>query len=118
MSRHVDRELARARVRGTRRRKAGLSTEVAPLVHSLIDTLARTPAAAHVRFDQQIAEGVSLAIDRTDLAEVLGNLLDNAARHAASRVAITATRQPSGFNRGRGRRKGRRPRGATRRVIC
>jgi signal transduction histidine kinase len=96
MSRHVDRELARARARSATRRKAGLSTEVAPLVRSLIDTLTRTPVAAHVSFDQQIAAGVSLAIDRTDLAEVLGNLLDNAARHAVSRVAITATRHPSG----------------------
>ena len=35
-------------------------------------------------------------MDRTDLAEVLGNILDNAARHAVSRVCITAGRQPSG----------------------
>jgi signal transduction histidine kinase len=96
MCRHVDRELARARARGTTRRATALSTEVAPLVRSLIETLARTPAAAHVGFDQQVADGFSVAIDRTDLAEVLGNLLENAARHAASRVAISVDRQPSG----------------------
>ena len=31
-----------------------------------------------------------MPIDRTDLAEVLGNLIENAARHAASRVRIVA----------------------------
>lgn len=31
-----------------------------------------------------------MPFDRTDLAEVLGNLLDNAARHASSRVRINA----------------------------
>jgi signal transduction histidine kinase len=96
MSRHVDRELARARARGTLRRKASLSTELAPLLRSLIGTLARTPAAAQVRFEEHIADGLSVAMDRADLAEVLGNLLDNAARHAASRVCITASRTPSG----------------------
>jgi signal transduction histidine kinase len=96
MGRHVDRELARARARGTTRRMTGLSAEVAPLVRSLIETLARTPGAAHVRFEQHVPDGVSVAIDRTDLAEVLGNLLDNAARHAASRVSISVDRQSSG----------------------
>ena len=31
-----------------------------------------------------------MPLDRTDLAEVLGNLLENAARHAARRVRISA----------------------------
>lgn len=96
MSRHVDRELARARSRGTVRRKAGLSTELAPLARSLIATLARTPAGARVSFDQRIADDLSVPMDRTDLAEVLGNVLDNAARHAASRVRIVAQRGASG----------------------
>ena len=96
MGRHVDRELARARVRGTAHRKAGLSTELAPLVRSLLATLTRAPSGKRVMFDPQIADGLSVPIDRTDLAEVLGNLLDNAARHAASRVRISAHAEPSG----------------------
>ena len=90
MSRHVDRELARARVRGGLRRGAGFSTELAPLVHSLIATLARTPVGMRVAFEPDIADGLRVPLDRTDLAEVLGNLLENAARHAASRVRIAA----------------------------
>jgi signal transduction histidine kinase len=90
MSRQVDRELARARSRGAIRRKAGLSTALAPLVHALVATLTRTPAGARVTFEQQVPVDLSLPIDRTDLAEVLGNVLDNAARHAAARVRIAA----------------------------
>lgn len=95
MSRHVDRELARARVRGRVRRKAGLTTELLPLARSLIDTIARTPAGMRVTFDPRIAEGLSVPLDRTDLAEVLGNLLDNSARHAVSRVRISAVSVPA-----------------------
>jgi signal transduction histidine kinase len=96
MSRIVDRELARARSRGAVRHKVGLSTELAPLVHSLLATLSRTPACARVSFDPQIPTGLRVPIDRTDLAEILGNVLDNAARHAASRVHIIASQEPSG----------------------
>ncbi|MEJ2435225.1 MAG: HAMP domain-containing sensor histidine kinase, partial [Pseudolabrys sp.] len=90
MSRQVDRELARARIRGAVRRKAGLSTDLAPLVRAIVDTLARTPAGARVLFEQQVPEGSSVPFDRTDLAEVLGNVLDNAARQATGRVRIGA----------------------------
>ncbi|MCC6947805.1 MAG: HAMP domain-containing histidine kinase [Bradyrhizobiaceae bacterium] len=89
MSRHVDRELARARVRGHLRRAATPSTELAPLVRSLIATLARTPAGARVMFEPEIADDVRVPLDRTDLAEVLGNLLENAARHAKARVRVS-----------------------------
>jgi len=90
MSRHVDRELARARVRGAVRRRAVVSTALAPLVQSLIATLARTPAGARIAFEPRVADNTQMPLDRTDLAEVLGNLLENAARHATAKVLISA----------------------------
>ena len=48
MRRHVDRELARARLRGRARLQQGVSTPVAQLVRSLIATLSRTAAGARV----------------------------------------------------------------------
>lgn len=90
MSRHVDRELARARVRGRARSHGDVSTALAPLVRSLVATVARTPAAQELSFDVDIDAGASAPFDRTDLAEVLGNLIENAARHARSRVRIAA----------------------------
>lgn len=96
MSRHVDRELARARVRGAGRSKAALSTPLLPLVRSMIKTIARTPAGARVTFEPHIPGDLSVPMDRTDLAEVLGNLLDNAARHATARVRVAAGEDPAG----------------------
>jgi signal transduction histidine kinase len=90
MSRHVDREMARARVLGRALRGVDVSTELKPLVESLVATLVRTPAGKRVAFERRISENLRLPIDRTDLAEVLGNLLENAARHAAGLVRITA----------------------------
>ncbi|MDA9408147.1 sensor histidine kinase [Bradyrhizobium sp. CCBAU 45384] len=88
MGRHVDRELARARVRGRARGSAPASTPVKPLVGSIVATLSRTPDGGRVRLEDLVADGVCLPFDRTDLAEVLGNLMENAARHAAGRVRI------------------------------
>jgi signal transduction histidine kinase len=95
MSRHVDREMARARIRARPLRGTGTSTEVAPLVRSLLATLERTPAGGQLTFETHIPEGATVPFDRTDLAEVLGNLLDNAARHATSRVRVMARVGPN-----------------------
>ncbi|NVN88475.1 MAG: HAMP domain-containing histidine kinase [Rhodopseudomonas sp.] len=90
MSRHVDRELARARLRGESRRSDAAAVELAPLVRSLVTILSRTPAGQRIGFETRIAEEIALPLDRTDLAEVLGNLLDNATRHAKSLVRISS----------------------------
>ena len=93
MSRLVDRELALARVRG-KSRTGVPATELAPLLDKLVATLARTPIGERVRFESAISAETRLPLDRTDLAEVLGNLLENAARHARSRVSVGETANP------------------------
>ncbi|MDA9524765.1 histidine kinase [Bradyrhizobium sp. CCBAU 11434] len=90
MGRHVDRELARARIRGSARGNAATSASVKPLIGSIIATISRTPDGARVTFENLVGDDLSLPLDRTDLAEVLGNLIENAARHATGRVRITA----------------------------
>ena len=91
MSRHVDRELARARVRGVLRQR-GSHYHRAGAARALADadTVADALSRMRVTFEPQIADDVQVPLDRTDLAEVLGNLLENAARHAATGVRITA----------------------------
>ncbi len=96
MSRHVDREMTRARVRSNIRRGVGAATELLPLVRSLIATLARTPAAMRLTYEPRIPAGATAPFDRPDLAEVLGNLLDNASQHALSHVRVTAHPSPAG----------------------
>jgi signal transduction histidine kinase len=97
MRRHVDRELARARLRGRARLQQGVSTPVAQLVRSLIAILSRTAAGTRMDYETIIAEDVCAPFDRTDLAEVLGNLLENATRHAKALVRIVARQSPTGL---------------------
>jgi len=95
MGRHVDRELARARARGRTRGGAATSAVVKPLVESIVATLARTPEGGRVKFENLVVQDLCLPIDRTDLAEVLGNLIENGARHAAGFVRISANNDRS-----------------------
>lgn len=94
MSRHIDRELALARLRGGVRRAGSALTELHPLLSSLLTTLARTPRGEGILFERSIPEGLRIPLDRADLAEVFGNLLENAARHAKARVRIAAFADP------------------------
>ena len=89
MRRHVDRELARARLRAIRYSEP-TTTTLAPLIRSLVATLGRTPEGARTAFEVAIADQVTVPFERTDLAEALGNLLENATRHARHRVRIVA----------------------------
>lgn len=90
MGRQVDRELARARVRRHAGGATAASTSVKPLVQSIVATLSRTPDGARLRLEDLVGDDLHVPIDRIDLAEVLGNLLENATRHAAGRVRITS----------------------------
>jgi signal transduction histidine kinase len=85
MQRHIDRELVRSR-----QRNAGSVEPIAvrPVVYSLIRTLARTPSGETLEFQCNIDDGVEVRIDRDDLTEILGNLMDNAVRHARTVVRI------------------------------
>lgn len=90
MRRHVDRELARARLGGVRYSQPQ-ATALAPLVRSLVATLARTPEGTRTTYEMALADQVMVPFERADLAEALGNLLENATRHARHRVRVTAT---------------------------
>lgn len=88
MHRHVARELARARARGIQHSREAAMTPVAEVVDALVRTLVRT--GAEIAFESRIEPGLRIAVDRIDLMEILGNLLENAVRHATSRVRVSA----------------------------
>lgn len=79
--------LARARGGIADRRAA---TPLAPAIGDLVATIARLHADRGIVFTQDIPGDAVVAIDPADLDELAGNVIDNAARHATSRVAITA----------------------------
>lgn len=85
MRRHVDRELARARIRTD---AAQARAHPAPIVARLVQVLRRTPAGAGLDWQVDLPQAVALRIDPGDLTEALGALLENATRHARSRVWV------------------------------
>lgn len=89
MSRHVAREMARARIRssGSRSIRIPLMETLKPL----IETLRRTPNGERLDWQLAIPDDISIAMDRDDLIECMGNLLENAARYADSVILIEAT---------------------------
>lgn len=89
MRRHVEREMARANIRG--RRAAAGATEIAPLVRTLITIQERTAHGERLSFMLDCPAGTTIAMDKGDLAEILGNLLENAARHARANIRVLVT---------------------------
>lgn len=97
MRRTVDRELARARVHGGVSAGSAPATQLLPLVQSLIATLSRTAAGSRIRYETSIAGDLFAPFDRTDLAEIMGNIMENATRHAKSMVRIAAPPSAAGI---------------------
>lgn len=87
MRRHVDRELARARIRTD---AGGARAEPAAVVARLVQVLRRTPQGAGIDWRIELPDGLALRIQPDDLTEALGAVMENAARHARDRVTVTA----------------------------
>lgn len=91
MKRHVDHHLARARAIG--RRGASMArTEVWPSLEALQRAIERIHADRNVVIDITGDRGLAFRGERQDLEEMLGNLLDNAAKYGAGRVFATVKR--------------------------
>lgn len=93
MRRQVDHHLARARAVG-RRGSAHSRAEVWPSVEAVERAVARL--YPHVRIDVDGARDAVAHIERQDLDEILGNLVENAAKYGGGSVFVTAGVQ-SGF---------------------
>lgn len=87
MQRLVDRELRRTRIQSDRARH---SVNLAAVAQGVVKVLRRTPAGSALDWKLDIPPGLALQIDPEDLAEAMGALAENAARHALSRVLVRA----------------------------
>lgn len=86
MVRHVERELARSRLGASR------NPDLVPLkgiVTGLVDTMRRLPRGDEIDWQVEIADQVRVPMDRDDLSEVLGNLLDNARKWTKDEIRLT-----------------------------
>lgn len=87
MRRHVERELARAR-RGAA--PADPAASIRATVERVVAVVGRTPKGATLDWVIDASPELAVRIPPDELTEVIGNLLENAARHAHERVAIAA----------------------------
>tara|TARA_R110002020_G_scaffold34066_29_gene103895 strand:+ start:57621 stop:59030 length:1410 start_codon:yes stop_codon:yes gene_type:complete len=85
MRRHIQRELARARLRHGRSHD---KTPLKPVVDGILRALKRTPAGEDLDLQCNIGADVTVPVDPDDLNELIGNLAENAVRFARSRVVI------------------------------
>lgn len=83
--------LARARAEAIDRRAA---TPLAPAVEGLVAAIRRLHDLS-LAIVADVSSSLTVAVEAHDLDEMIGNLLDNAARHARSTVRLTATTNPA-----------------------
>ncbi|WP_425231179.1 sensor histidine kinase [Sphingomonas sp.] len=93
MRRQVDHHLARARAVG-RRGSAHSRAEVWPSVESVERAVSRL--YRHVRIDAEGQKTCQVHVERQDLDEMLGNLVENAAKYGGGSVFVTVAAQ-AGF---------------------
>jgi len=92
MRRQVDHHLARARAVG--RRASGQSTAaVWPSLEAVDRAVSRLYQESVIDLDG--AKDVSVRVERQDLDELLGNLIENAAKYGSGRVFVTVSREDS-----------------------
>jgi signal transduction histidine kinase len=90
MRRQIDYHLAQARAAASSA-GAGARTSVVESVAGLIRTLERLHAGRSIKFRTDAMAGVTVRVNREDLDEMIGNLLDNACKWTRTTVATTAT---------------------------
>lgn len=93
MRRQVDHHLARARAVG-RRGSAHSRAEVWPSLESVERAVSRL--YPNVRIDADGAKDLQVHVERQDLDEMLGNLIENAAKYGGGSVFVTVAAQ-AGF---------------------
>jgi signal transduction histidine kinase len=86
MRRNVERELARARIADG---FANGRADVGNVVRRVVAVVRRTPDGAPLDWVVEVPPDLQARIDPDDLAEALGNLVENAARHACRTISLT-----------------------------
>lgn len=90
MRRQVDRVLARARA-GIAAALGRKTVAVAPIADKVVRAFERLPNSRTLEWTCNVAPDAVFPGEEGDLTEVLGNLLDNARKWAASRILLTAS---------------------------
>ena len=86
MRRNVERELARVRLAAPSK---DASANVSTAIDQVLRVIQRTPDGQRLDWVVDVPKDMAARIDGDDLSEAVGNLLENAARHACHAVSIT-----------------------------
>lgn len=92
MKRQIDYHLAHARAAASGA-NTGARCAVTTSVDGLVRTMARLYAERHLTVLANVPSDHVVRVQREDLDEMLGNLLENACKWAASQVVVTSTQQ-------------------------
>jgi len=87
----VEAELARARAAAARESSGPVSAPVREVAERVVSVVERTEAGAALVFEIESLPGLTLPGNAEELSEILGALVENAARYARRRVRIMAT---------------------------
>ena len=90
MQRVVDRELTKARLASG---SLSETANVALVVEQVLGVVQRTPNGERLAWRVEVDESIGIRRGADSLAEALGNLVENAARHAQKAVSISADRR-------------------------
>lgn len=90
MQRHIDHHIARARASALSR-LPGVTANVSEAARDVAAALSRLHAGSGKSVEIDVAETLQVPMDSQDLREVLGNLVDNAFKHATRRIRLTAS---------------------------
>jgi signal transduction histidine kinase len=88
LTKHVERELTRTRIAASK--SIAKRTSVESLVRRLFRTMEKLPRGDVIEWSLDCEPNLIAPVEEADLAEVLGNLLDNARKWARSEVRMTA----------------------------
>jgi signal transduction histidine kinase len=92
MRRHIERELTRVRLAFAAR---DTSANVKAAVDRVVRVVERTPEGQKLDWSIDVAGDLVARVDGDDLAEALGDLIENAARHARRALSITGRAEAS-----------------------
>ena len=84
----VDRELARSRAAEIRAAATDVSTAVLPAAESVVGVVERAEFVAKLVFEVEVPQNLEVPVAAEDLLELMGALVENAARFARRRVLI------------------------------
>ncbi len=92
MQRQIERELTRTRIRDFNKI---YPCRIRPVITAIADTLKRTPQGEFKTIEILCPASFEVRVDANDLTELLGNLMENAVKHAKDKITVKVEKKHS-----------------------